>query len=43
VNNAGYSVIGAVEETSDEDLRAVFEPMFFGAVAVTRGRPFWWL
>jgi NAD(P)-dependent dehydrogenase (short-subunit alcohol dehydrogenase family) len=36
VNNAGYSVVGAVEETSDEELRAVLEPMFFGAVAMTR-------
>jgi NAD(P)-dependent dehydrogenase (short-subunit alcohol dehydrogenase family) len=36
VNNAGYSVVGAVEETSDEELRATFEPMFFGAAAITR-------
>jgi NAD(P)-dependent dehydrogenase (short-subunit alcohol dehydrogenase family) len=36
VNNAGYSMIGAVEETSDEELRAAMEPMFFGAVALTR-------
>ncbi|MDB4956931.1 MAG: Dehydrogenase [Myxococcales bacterium] len=36
VNNAGFSVVGAIEETSDEDLRATFEPMFFGAVAMTR-------
>lgn len=36
VNNAGFSVVGAVEETSDEDLRATLEPMFFGAVALTR-------
>ena len=36
VNNAGYSVVGAVEETSDEELRAAFEPMFFGAAALTR-------
>lgn len=36
VNNAGYSVVGAVEETSDEELRATLEPMFFGAVAMTR-------
>ena len=35
VNNAGYSVVGAVEETSDEELRATLEPMFFGAVAMT--------
>jgi NAD(P)-dependent dehydrogenase (short-subunit alcohol dehydrogenase family) len=36
VNNAGFSAVGAVEETSDEDLRAILEPMFFGAVATTR-------
>jgi len=36
VNNAGYSVLGAVEETSDAELRATLEPMFFGAVALTR-------
>lgn len=36
VNNAGFSVVGAVEETSDEELRATLEPMFFGAVALTR-------
>lgn len=36
VNNAGYSVVGALEETSEAELRAVFEPMFFGAVAATQ-------
>lgn len=36
VNNAGFSIVGAVEETSDTDLRATFESMFFGAVALTR-------
>lgn len=36
VNNAGYSLIGALEETSDAEIRAAFEAMFFGAVAVTR-------
>jgi len=36
VNNAGYSVVGAVEETSDAELRAAMEVMFFGAVALTR-------
>ncbi|RKG58410.1 SDR family NAD(P)-dependent oxidoreductase [Corallococcus sp. CA054B] len=36
VNNAGYSLLGAVEETSDAELRAIFEPLFFGAVAMTR-------
>ncbi|WP_375755921.1 oxidoreductase [Corallococcus exercitus] len=36
VNNAGYALLGAVEETSDAELRAAFEPLFFGAVAMTR-------
>lgn len=36
VNNAGFSIIGALEETSEADLRATMEPMFFGAVALTR-------
>ncbi|HYP98319.1 MAG TPA: oxidoreductase [Polyangiaceae bacterium] len=36
VNNAGYSVVGALEETSEAELRAVFEAMFFGAVATTQ-------
>ncbi|WP_437864795.1 oxidoreductase [Sorangium sp. So ce363] len=36
VNNAGYSLVGAVEETSEEELRAAMEAMFFGAVALTR-------
>ena len=36
VNNAGYSIIGALEETSDEELRKAMDTMFFGAVAVTR-------
>jgi NAD(P)-dependent dehydrogenase (short-subunit alcohol dehydrogenase family) len=36
VNNAGFSIVGAVEETSDADLRETMETMFFGAVALTR-------
>lgn len=36
VNNAGYSILGALEETSDAELRSAFEPMFFGPVALTR-------
>lgn len=36
VNNAGYTLSGAIEETSDAELRAAFEPMFFGALALTR-------
>ena len=36
VNNAGMSVLGAVEETSDAELRLAMETLFFGAVATTR-------
>jgi NAD(P)-dependent dehydrogenase (short-subunit alcohol dehydrogenase family) len=36
VNNAGYSIVGAVEETSDAELRSTLETMFFGAAGLTR-------
>jgi NAD(P)-dependent dehydrogenase (short-subunit alcohol dehydrogenase family) len=36
INNAGYGIVGAVEETSDLELRAQMETNFFGAVAVTK-------
>jgi NAD(P)-dependent dehydrogenase (short-subunit alcohol dehydrogenase family) len=36
VNNAGYGLAGAVEETSDAEARAVFEANFFGTLALTR-------
>lgn len=36
VNNAGFSIVGALEETSELDLRATMETMFFGPVALTR-------
>lgn len=36
VNNAGFGIVGAVEETTDAELRAAFDTMFFGAVALTR-------
>ncbi len=34
VNNAGYGVVGALEETPDAELRAQMETNFFGAMAV---------
>lgn len=36
INNAGYSLVGAFEETPDEELRAMMETNFFGALHVTR-------
>ncbi len=36
VNNAGVGFVGALEETSLGDLRAVMETMFFGPAALTR-------
>ncbi|WP_182906489.1 oxidoreductase [Microbispora sp. H13382] len=36
VNNAGHGSVGAVEELSMSDLRALMEVMFFGAVTVTK-------
>jgi len=36
VNNAGYGVVGALEETPDAELRAIMDTNFFGALAVTR-------
>ena len=35
-NNAGYGVIGALEETSEGELRALLETNFFGAIALTK-------
>ncbi len=36
VNNAGRTQVGAVEETADDELRALFELHFFGPVALCR-------
>jgi NAD(P)-dependent dehydrogenase (short-subunit alcohol dehydrogenase family) len=36
INNAGYGIVGAVEETPERELRALMETNFFGVVAVTR-------
>jgi len=36
LNNAGSSIVGAVEETPDNELRSLMETNFFGAAAVIR-------
>lgn len=36
VNNAGFGMVGAIEETSDADLRHIMETNFFAAMSVTR-------
>ena len=36
VNNAGHTQVGAVEETTDEELRSLFELQFFAPTALTR-------
>jgi NAD(P)-dependent dehydrogenase (short-subunit alcohol dehydrogenase family) len=36
VNNAGYALLGAVEELEEADIRRQFETNFFGALNVTR-------
>ena len=36
VNNAGRTQVGAVEETTDEELRSLFDLHFFAPAALTR-------
>lgn len=36
INNAGYAIVGTIEETPDAELRALMETNFFGAAAVTK-------
>lgn len=36
VNNAGYALLGALEELSDDQIRQQMETNFFGAVSITR-------
>lgn len=36
VNNAGVGIAGAIEETSDAEVRQVFDANFFGALDITR-------
>lgn len=36
VNNAGYGIFGALEETTDAETRAIFETNVFGMMNVTR-------
>ncbi|MDH6113977.1 NAD(P)-dependent dehydrogenase (short-subunit alcohol dehydrogenase family) [Kitasatospora sp. MAP12-15] len=36
VNNAGFGIVGALEETTEDELRNTMEVMFFGALRLTR-------
>ena len=36
INNAGFGLVGAVEETPMKEWRSAMETMFFGAIAVTQ-------
>jgi len=39
LNNAGYALVGAVEETAEADIKAEFETSFFGTLRVIRAAP----
>ena len=39
VNNAGRTPVGAVEETTDDELRSLFDLHVFGPFALTRAAP----
>jgi short-subunit dehydrogenase len=39
VNNAGRTQVGAVEETTDDELRSLFDLHVFGPFALTRAVP----
>ena len=36
INNAGYPLVGTIEEGSEEDIRALFETNFYGALRVIK-------
>jgi NAD(P)-dependent dehydrogenase (short-subunit alcohol dehydrogenase family) len=36
INNAGYGIVGALEETPEQELRALMETNFFGAIRVVQ-------
>ena len=36
VNNAGFAIVGAIEETGEAELRTAMEVMFFGPLELTR-------
>jgi NAD(P)-dependent dehydrogenase (short-subunit alcohol dehydrogenase family) len=36
INNAGYAIVGAAEETPERELRALMDTNFFGAAAMTQ-------